>query len=301
MGHHQGVCAVTTSCTLTGKAAILGLTLFMMDSPAAHAHQQSWASQYVNWRLSDPTVTEVWNVDQDVWIPRTANSSFWPLVWDWKGSDSGGYLGLQQQGDGKQNVRFSIWDAKAAEGPNCRTFDGEGLGYTCVRNLTIDTEKFYRYRLYRLTTEPDGQWWGGWLIETDAKGALVEHYIGRIKAPAGTRSVDPGQINNFVEYFGDAVRRCKNVPLSIAGLAPPAVNYGGKGTGIYGGYTLFDHSTKAAGNHCTDGNQGDGAIITAVRDNHFFVAGIMMFMGGTAAQHETDPIRYPTPLELPDS
>ena len=247
-------------------------------------------------------MTEVWNVDQEVWIPRTANSSFWPLVWDWKGSDSGGYLGLQQQGDGQQNVRFSIWDATTAEGPNCRTFDGEGIGYTCILNVTIDTKKFYRYRLYRMATEPDGQWWGGWLIEGDASGTLVEHYIGRIKAPTGAQSVDPAQINNFVEFFGGAVPRCRDVPLSIAGLTPPAVNYLGKGTGVYGGYTVFNYSNTAEGNHCVNGNQGDGAIITAEPYDHGFATGVMMFMGGgTAEQQVPNPILYPTPPDMPDS
>lgn len=282
----HGVSAITRLSKLAAAAAIFGLSPFVLGAQTAHAQQQLWSSQYVNWRLSNPSVTEIWNVDQEVWIPRTAAASYWPLVWDWKSPESGGYLGLQEQGDGQQTVRFSIWDASAAAGTDCRTFGGEGIGYTCTLPVTIDTQKFYRYRLYRLDGAPDGQWWGGWLIEADASGTVIEHYIGMIKAPVEAQSVDPDHIENFVEYFGDPVSRCRDVPLSITALTPPAVNYSGDAASGYESYTAFNVSEKAEGNHCVDGNQADGAIITAEPFDFGFATGVVMYMGGPGNQRQ---------------
>lgn len=262
------------------------------------AEQQQWASQYVNWTF-DKRVNEVWNIDQQVWFPQPGDSSFWPIQWDFNGADFGGYLGLQQQGSaGDQNVRFSIWNAISAQGSNCKPFGGEGVGQTCTLAAKIDTKKFYRLRLWRLAKEKDGQWWGGWLIYADAKGTLNENLIGRIKAPAAATTIDPNSISNFVEYFGNSFKRCQSVPLSIVGFTPPAVNYN-KATGSYQGHSKYGGSKRAERNSCSTGEQNRGAFVSVNPYEFGFAKGVMMFLGGTLAQHVLDMYAHPTPPEMP--
>jgi hypothetical protein len=278
--------------------ATLGAVSCLIQS--AHADQQKWSSQYLTW-TPDGTVKEVWNIDQLVWIPQPNADSYWPMQWQFARLGSVGYMGLQQADGGSQNVRFSIWNATAASGSSCKAFGGEGVGQTCTLPVKISTGKYYRLRLWRLDADKDGQWWGGWLIEGDGKGGLVEHMIGSIKAPAGATVIDPGSISNFAEYWGDAVPHCAKVPLSIVGFTPPAVNYKGKGTGVYEGHYRYNGSNKASGNHCSTGRENDGALISAKPFNFGFANGVMMFLGGTSAFHTLDPKKHPTPRNMPKS
>lgn len=266
-----------------------------LRTASAQAGQQKWASQYVSW-TPDKEVGDIWNVDQDVWVPRPANGSYWPIQFGFVGQNYGGYMGLQQGTD--QNVRFSIWNATAAKGTSCRTFDGEGVGYTCTLPVKIDPGKLYRLRLWRMEAEADGQWWGGWLIEADQKGARAERLIGRIKAPVGAKSIKPKGITNFVEYWGAAVGKYSSVPLSIAAFAAPAVNYDGKGA--YAAHYRFAGSKKATGNLCLTGEQGNGALISAKPFNLAPAEdGVMMFLGGTLPSHTFDLRSHPTPASIP--
>lgn len=284
--------------TLT-LTAIGAVALIATQAGPALADQQKWSSQYVHWSFDD-AVEEVWNIDQQVWIPVPNTAGYWPVQWGWNDLSDGGYMGLQQ-GHGSQNVRFSIWNATEASGSDCRTFGGEGIGYTCELPVQIDAGKFYRLRLWRTEAADDGQWWGAWLIEENAPGELVEHHIGQIKAPVAAKTIDPQSISNFAEYFGPAVPACEDVPLSIVGFTPPAVNYHGAGTGAYGGYSSFSHSDKADGNQCEDGTEGQGAFITAKTYDFGFAEGAMVFMGGQTSDHDLDDAKHPTPGDMPDS
>lgn len=259
--------------------------------------QQQWASQYVKWSFENSL--DVWNIDQQIWIPQPNATSFWPLQWSWKGGTGvGGYMGLQQGSDGTQEVRFSLWNAIACRDGNCTKFGGEGIGYTCTFPITIDTGKFYRYRLWRQETDVDGVWWGAWLIE-ETNGTLIEHHIGGIKVPLSHNVVDPASITNFVEYWGGEMN-CTDLPMSIVGFTPPAVNYHGKGTGVYDGYSTYVGSNKATDNYCgtQQQKQGNGALITARPFNFGFANGAMMFLGG----NNPDPtFTTPTPPDMPNS
>ena len=286
--------------SLWRSACLCALATLSAGMGHAIAGQQQWASQYVNWK-SDGRVSEVWNIDQQVWLPRVNDGSYWPMQWGFSGVSYGGYMGLQQSSVNEQNIRFSIWNATAADGPSCKPFGGEGIGQTCTLPVKIETNKFYRLRLWKLDSASDGQWWGGWLIEADRSGALVEHSIGRIKAPPAAKIVDPNTIYNFVEYFGDSRPTCDKVPLSIAGFSPPAMNYNGKGTGTYQGYTSYAGSQRAAGNHCSSGKENNGAFISAMPYDFGFAKGVMMFLGGTPSQHRLDRETHPTPPAMPKS
>lgn len=256
--------------------------------------QQQWASQYINWHFT--ANLDIWNIDQQVWIPRPNTTSYWPLQWSWKDSTEGGYLGLQQGFDGTQNVRFSIWNAIACRNGNCTLFEGEGSGYTCTLPITIDTNKFYRYRLWRQEADTDGVWWGAWLIE-EVDGLLVDHYIGGLKVPTVYKVINPSSIRNFVEYWGDDIN-CAHIPLSIVGFTPPAINYHGKGTSIYDGYLTYAGSHKAEGNYCGTEKQqnGNGALITTKPYDFGFANGVIILLGGnnpTPIFNEQSPLHIP--------
>lgn len=274
---------------------VVMLSLSMND---ATAQQQQWASQYAYWNFEE-NITDVWNIDQQVWITKSNVSSFWPVQWDWVAKPGvGGYLGLQEQNDGSTNVRFSLWNATASAGTKCRKFGGEGVGETCALTIKIDATKFYRYRVWRLDADKDGQWWGGWLIEADAKGVLKEHFIGKIKVPLDYNKIDIHSISNFVEFFGTTISPCDQVPLSIVGFTPPAVNY--KGKGVYSGYSIFKGSTKASGNICVNGTESNGALVTPFKYNFNFAKGVVMFLGGNKSEHKKSDI--PTsPKDMPDN
>jgi hypothetical protein len=118
------------------KYSSIFLLAIFANVSVTFAQQQQWASQYVKWTFDKPV--DVWNIDQQVWFPQPNNDSFMPLQWSWKNAEVGGYLGLQQaDGAASQNVRFSLWDATEAQGTNCRKFDGEGKGYTCILPVNI--------------------------------------------------------------------------------------------------------------------------------------------------------------------
>jgi hypothetical protein len=277
--------------------ALVALTIAFGAMPAA-ADQQKWSSQYVQWSPNAPAATDIYNVDQDIWIPKPNNASYWPLQFGIQGVDGGGYIGIQQAWLGpndppQYNVRFSIWDAKKAQGANCRPFDGEGIGQTCEIALKLNPNKFYKLRVWKL----DDGWWGGWIMELK-KGKLVEHLIGKIKAPKGAKFLIADSFSNFVEYYGSAVPKCKQVPLSVAAFTPPAVNY--QGSGAYGGYYSYAGSVRATDNICNAGNENMGAFITPKPYDFGFADGVMMFLGQTPDKHVLSPTKYPTPPALPD-
>jgi hypothetical protein len=274
--------------------ATISIALVCGAAASALAGQQQWSSQYVSWQ-SDGHASAIYDIDQVVWVPQHADSSFWTLQWGFLGSDSGGYLGLQQEASAKdQTVRFSIWNATRAKGLHCRPFGGEGVGETCILAVKIDPKKFYRLRLWQAVN----RWWGAWLIEADSTGVLTERMVGQIRVPRGATTPDPASVTNFVEYFGDEFPLCSSVPLSITGFSPPMLNY--QGSGAYGGSYSYVGSTKATDNHCTTGNEDNGAIISAKPYDFGFANGVMMFLGGTPPDQKLSRKKHPTPPPLPN-
>ncbi len=136
---------------------------------------------------------------------------------------SGSYMGLQQEGDGRRQVRFSIWGATAfresmVEGAACRRFGGEGVGMTCTIPYAWETGRWYRLRVWMLETDAEGQWWGAWVMDDTGR----EQRVGDIRAPG------PGLItatSSFNEYFGPAAGlSCGHPPPSSVYVYQPLVD-----------------------------------------------------------------------------
>lgn len=260
-------------------------------------NQQEWASQYVSWDFPATTKEDVWNIDQQVWVPRPNEFSFWPFQWTWSELDFGGYLGLQQCGEGVQQARFSLWNALEAQGPNQNEqFGGEGLGCTSTMRLEIDPNRFYVLRLWKMEKESDGQWWSGWLMNSSDDGSVVEHLIGRIKAPTGCEFASVSSITNFVEYWGPQKSHCANVPTSSVAFAQPAIN--SIGNGQHQCLATFRESTKSEKNLCSTGREQCGALISAKPIALGTIAGVMMNLGGHPEDHVG--IQCPQPPSLID-
>jgi hypothetical protein len=277
------------------RTIILILAVFAAVTLPVKAAQQQWAAAYVNWTFDSAPNGQ--NLDQQIWLPRPAFASYFTMNWQWsKTPGIGGYMGLQSDASGAGNVRFSLWNATEAKGEHCRTFGGEGIGYTCMLPIEIDTNKFYRLRLWRTAADNSGQWWGGWLIE-EKGGKLIEHAIGQIKVAKNQDSFSASSIHNFSEYWGEAVSTCKQVPMSAVGFGSPAINYEGKGSGRYAAYSNLARGSLPEGNRCKTGNENQGADTSFIPFKSGANDGMMVIMGGKSSEHSLDSA--PPPM-MPD-
>lgn len=265
---------------------------------------QSFANAYAHFDTNKPQNSKVWNIDQQIWIERPANAYQWVITWTWvRDKQHGGYFGFNQSAKGQQQVLFSIWNAldcrEGKRGSRCLGFTGEGSGKSVRMPFTIRNDKYYRLRIWRLDADNTGQWWGAWLIEHDSAGRLVEHHIGNLKAERQFDDINANSINDFVEFFGSPVADCRSIGRSTAGFTPPALNYQGKGTGVYE-YTM--HRTPSnvhPDNLCYPDRTSAGVNITTREFDFGFSKGTMIQLGGADKQHA--PLRTRVPNAMPDS
>lgn len=217
---------------------LLASILYVPTVGAAPQHQH--ANAYVYWQTTAAR-KDLWNVDQQIWIDRKADHTYWALVWTFTGSDRGGYMGLQTDGTRfdrsvGETAIFSLWDANGARGPACDRFSGEGVGYSCRAAFSIAQGRHYRLRLWILDRDSAGQWWGAWISD-----GVNDWHIGDIRVPAANHQ-RVGDLRNFSEYFGPAVP-CSQVPRSIVNFTQPAGNLRGQSYEVYSTLGQFQHDT----------------------------------------------------------
>jgi Domain of unknown function (DUF3472) len=227
--------------------------------------QQQNANLYSDWAFQG-SGTGYWNVDQQMKVEQRAPATYWAMLWTWAGASYGGYLGLQTDGNRLNGTTgdtaiFSLWNANAVSGSNCGTFGGEGGGYTCRLAYPIAANTYYRYRIWRGSSDSGGQWWGAWVEDTSTG---VDTYLGSIRVSGGD-TLATG-VANFVEYFGTAVT-CTTVPRSQAVWTQPAANSEGNGSYQYG--AQYAGMTKGA---CTGGS--------ATPVNLGWTSGVRVVLGG---------------------
>ncbi len=202
---------------------LTSFALLSLASAAAHAAQHQNAFIYVDWRTTQTTQTYT-RLEQRLQVTQKAPASFWASTWIWKNSQTGGYIGLQTDGnrvDGSvgDTAIFSIWNATAASG-NCIPFEGEGVGYSCRLAYPINPARKYRLRIQPAANGASaaGQWWDAYIRD---ESTFVETRIGSLRAGPGDTSFQIPQ--NFTEYFGLARPTCDDVPVSIAQWSNPTL------------------------------------------------------------------------------
>ncbi len=185
------------------------------------AGQHQWGSSYADWTPQTMGV----EFSQRIRILQPAYESFHTHTFALSDA-SGGYIGLQTRqiaDDGTigSQIRFSIWDTLEADGPNCITFGGEGIGYTCfLEPFPIAMGSFYTVTVRRGETEDDGTWWEGSVTHDETCETTV---LGRIKvAHEGTERLIRSA-GNFSEYFGPRAQDCMSVPQSIVEWTAPII------------------------------------------------------------------------------
>ncbi len=185
---------------------------------------------------------------QRVQITRKAPTSYWAMQWGFTATpNDGGYMGLQTDGlrfdrTTGDTAIFSLWDANATRGANCGAFAGEGTGLSCRIAYGIDPQTDYRYRLWRLDADAQGQWWGAWIMNMKTG---VDTPVGQIRV-ASAKNLTTTPLN-FSEYWGTAVP-CGEVPVSTAYFTQPAANQ--LRADVYQYESRFSSSSRGA---CTGG------------------------------------------------
>ncbi len=170
---------------------------------------------------------DVWNIDQTMWLEQKSPTTFWAMYWTWKGSNYGGYMGIQTGSTlttkyNGETAIFSLWNANGASGESCKEFDGEGIGYHCYIPMKVTPNALYKYRVSKLNTSPEGQWWGAW---------INDEYIGSIRVKSENAYME--NIIGFSEYYGADIP-CDKIPKSISNWMLPTLN-DNKDTALYTG------------------------------------------------------------------
>lgn len=191
----------------------------LLASSVASAGQHQNGNVHQWWTVQAPA----YSIDQGFTFRAMADATYFALVVWYQNTSDGAYMGVQQLGDGSRVARFSVWNSTSAQpgaGATCRDFDGEGIGKTCEIPFPFELDHPYRYRMWKLSNDGAGWWWGAWMID-DVTHA--ETLIGQIRAPNPAGDITGA--DTFDEYFGDAVP-CDAVPWSEADISVPALSAG---------------------------------------------------------------------------
>ncbi len=247
------------------------------------AQQQQYANAYVYWEFGEKS-NDVTDVDQNIWIAKTATGSQWVMTWAWTADPAhGGYLGFNTSDEGNGQALFSLWNADKAVGKSCAKFGGEGEGWSCRMPFEVKENVAYRLHLARIRTEKDGVWWAASLIENPASDSPAEHKLGEIRVNAKMNAIRGNSINNFSEFFGGVKAKCSQVPLSIFATAPPLANRSGD--------DLYKYTARRNGqsdpkeNPCKTGNEKAGNLFKAEDYDFGYGEGAIIFLGGTKTEH----------------
>ncbi|MDQ6844184.1 MAG: hypothetical protein M3Z92_07520 [Bacteroidota bacterium] len=262
----------------------------------AHAQQQQYANAYTYWDFGQGS-DDVQNVEQKIWIAMPAISTQWVMTWAWAADPAhGGYLGFNTDDSGKGQALFSLWNATEATGGACKEFGGEGVGWSCRTPFEVRSDVSYLLRLARTRTDADGVWWGAWIVENPGSDEAKETSLGQIKVKSAMSLIRGNSINNFSEYYGQTLEKCGTVPVSILGVAPPAINKDENGN--YSRTAKLNGSSNPQQNPCKTGNEAQGSLFKVENYNLGANGGALIFLGGTGNDHTLpDNIQKPAGME----
>ncbi len=262
------------------------LSIFIILSATilpAHAQQQQYANAYTFWDFGQGA-DDVQNVEQKIWIALPANGTQWVMTWAWVADPAhGGYLGFNTDANGKGQALFSLWNATEATGGICKEFGGEGVGWSCRTPFEIRPDVFYLLRLVRTRAEANGVWWGAWIVENPGSADAKETSLGEIKVNSAMNLIRGNSINNFSEYYGQTQEKCSTVPLSVFGVAPPAINRDQNGN--YSRTAKLSGSSDPQQNPCKTGDEAQGSLFKVENYDLGTNGGALIFLGGTRNDH----------------
>jgi hypothetical protein len=208
----------------------LGLSFSTADA------QASPRGTYSDWTQAQSPTAGFYNLDISVYPGNEPDVSHHGVFYAHQFGilqGSGGYIGLQKDRNGKRAI-FSIWNALEAQGPgagrSCRTypppcagtFGGEGEGYQTMVPYTWQPGHYYRYRVWTLSSDARGTWWGGWIIDETTR---TETLIGTIRVPAAWQGLDRLSFT-WVEYYGANAKTCGEFGYSLVYFDHPTANAG---------------------------------------------------------------------------
>lgn len=204
---------------LVAVIAIAAVVGSLVLPASGYAAQHKWGAAHRAWSLETPTQA----IEQRI-QPRAASPASFITLQTYLDGGSSAYIGLQQDSTiASRQVRFSVWNARgaiASPGGSCRTFGGEGIGYTCTLPFWFALNRSYTLRIVR-----EGAGWGGQVWKGVARDEVTgrSYLVGTIIArPADSAVV--GAVS-WLEYFGDA-RPCNAVPYTAAHFARPVIRGG---------------------------------------------------------------------------
>ncbi len=162
-----------------------------------------------------------WNLDQKLTIyGYTAGSQLrWAHEVGFVDRADAGYVALEVDGTAK----WAVWSVRGADGglgTDCVPTEENGVGYTCRVALGWLTGRTYTLRVWTLSTDAGGEWWGAWVIDTTT-GA--ETFIGQLHVPHNQRLESKAA---STEYFGPDLASCAGSPQAKAIWKLPTGNNG---------------------------------------------------------------------------
>jgi hypothetical protein len=105
-----------------------------------------------------------------------------------------------------------VWQADAAQGPDCNVFSGEGSGESCrIDPYNWTTDRTYTLAVHITSSDATGAWYQATVTDTVTQMTLT---IGSIHVPA-----EWGRIYGVVswtEYFGGTTNTCADMPKARA-------------------------------------------------------------------------------------
>jgi hypothetical protein len=260
------------------------LAVILCGFSSVLAQQQQYANAYAYWDFGDE-VNDVVNIDQKIWVAKSAPGSQWVLMWSWTADPAhGGYFGFNTTAEGTAQALFSLWNADRASGKNCQEFGGEGVGWSCRMPFEIKSDVVYKLRLARTKADNEGVWWGGWIYEESDGRTQNEYYLGEIRVKKEMNQIRGNSITNFSEYYGDVVEKCSTVPFSILALAPPNANRVANSDN-YARTSKRNGGTDPKSNPCQSGNEPQGSLFKVEEFDFLGAGGSVIYFGGTRAEH----------------
>jgi len=228
---------------------ILLLVLFFGLTPFA---TQSYAEQenvYAEWR--SPSGLAAYNMDVRMKVLNTHNDTFFAQTFDFN-NGGGGYLGLQQLGNGQRQLIFSIWKGGLkgqrsvveswGKSANCQVDPGKENdgGVQCFKPYNWSTGKWYKLRIWRLSSWKWHDQWGAWIIDSAGR----ETHIGTITVKTKWRNeyVTVAKTRTFLEDFSD-ISECKDPAYTRLRIQAPSFNSNS---------SYAPYQSNNGGSRCTD-------------------------------------------------